>query len=77
MRLKLDLLIAFIRPFKVLLLDEPTSALDVESTNLLVQRLKELRQSGASILLSSHDPNLARDLADRTLRIRNGTVEDI
>jgi ABC-type multidrug transport system ATPase subunit len=60
-----------------LLLDEPTSALDVESASLLVERLKQLRQNGASILLSSHDPNLARDLADRTLRIRNGTVEDL
>jgi ABC-2 type transport system ATP-binding protein len=76
MRLKLGLLIAFIRPFKVLLLDEPTSALDVESVDILVRRLKELRQSGASILLSSHDPNIVKDLADRTLRIQNGQVED-
>jgi len=76
MRLKLGLLVSFIRPFKVLLLDEPTSALDVESVGLLVERLKGLRQSGASILLSSHDPQLAKDLADRTLRIRNGAVEE-
>lgn len=77
MRLKLGLLIALIRPFKVLLLDEPTSALDIESIGLLVKRLKELRQSGASILLSSHDPNIARELADRTLKIQNGTIEEI
>jgi ABC-2 type transport system ATP-binding protein len=77
MRLKLGLLIALIRPFKVLLLDEPTSALDVESVAILVERLKELRQSGASILLSSHDPNVAKDLADRILRIQSGYVEDI
>jgi ABC-2 type transport system ATP-binding protein len=77
MRLKLGLLVAFIRPFKVLLLDEPTSALDLESARFLVERLKDLRQSGASILLSSHDPNLAKDLADRTLRIQNGSVEEI
>ena len=73
MRLKLGLLI--MNP-EVLILDEPTSALDVESVDILVQRLKELRQSGASILLSSHDPNIAKDLADRTLRIQNGQVED-
>lgn len=77
MRLKLGLLLALIRPFKVLLLDEPTSALDVESVRFLVGRLKELRQSGAGILLSSHDPNIARDLADRTLKIQNGVVEDV
>ena len=77
MRLKLGLLIALIRPFKVLLLDEPTSALDRESVGFLVQRLKELRQSGASILLSSHDPNIAGELADRTLKIQNGYIEEI
>jgi ABC-2 type transport system ATP-binding protein len=77
MRLKLGLLLALIRPFKVLLLDEPTSALDVESVGFLVRQLKELRQRGASILLSSHDPTIARDLANRTLRIQNGYVEDI
>ena len=75
MRLKLGLLIALIRPFKVLLLDEPFSALDEESVSFLVERLKELRQSGASILLSSHDPNMARDLADRALRIQSGYVK--
>jgi len=77
MRLKLGLLIALIRPFKVLLMDEPASALDAESASCLFKRLKELRQSGASILLSSHDPNISKDLADRTLRIQNGHVQDI
>jgi ABC-2 type transport system ATP-binding protein len=77
MRLKLGLLIALIRPFKVLLLDEPTSALDAESIRFLVERLKELRRKGASILLSSHDSNISKDLADRTLRIQKGYVEDL
>jgi len=77
MRLKLGLLLALIRPFKVLLLDEPTSALDVESVGFLVGRLKELRQTGASILLSSHDPHIATELADRTLKIQNGYIENI
>lgn len=77
MRLKLGLLIALIRPFKVLILDEPTSALDMESVGILVERLKTLRQSGASILISSHDPNIARELADRTLKIQNGSIETV
>jgi len=76
MRLKLGLLIALIRPFKVLLLDEPTSALDIESIGFLIKRLKDLRQVGASILLSSHDPNIAKELADRTLKIQSGQVSD-
>lgn len=77
MCLKLGLLIALIRPFKLLLLDEPTSALDMESVSILTHRLKELRQRGASILLSSHDPNVVKDLADRTLKMQSGSVKDV
>jgi ABC-2 type transport system ATP-binding protein len=77
MRLKLGLLVALIRPFKVLLLDEPTSALDVESVDFLSNRLKDLRHDGASILLSSHDPNIAKNLADRTLKIQEGHLNEL
>jgi ABC-2 type transport system ATP-binding protein len=74
MRLKLGLLLAFIRPFKVLLLDEPTSALDPESTRLLQDKLKDLRQAGAAILLSSHDMEMAENLAASHWFMRNGTL---
>jgi ABC-2 type transport system ATP-binding protein len=74
MSLKLGVLFALIRPFKVLLLDEPTSAMDAESSQLLVQHLKELRSQGAAILLSTHDPDLKSGLADRALRIQEGVL---
>lgn len=54
MRLKLGLLLAFIRPFEVLLLDEPTSALDPESAEVLAGSLQRLRQEGKAVLLSTH-----------------------
>ncbi len=75
MRLKLGLLLAFIRPFHVLLLDEPTSALDYQSTQVLLQHLRQIRDQGAAILLTTHDPQLATDLADRVLRMQNGSLE--
>jgi len=74
MSLKLGMLFALIRPFEVLLLDEPTSAMDWESSQLLVQRLIELRSQGAAILLSTHDPELKNGLADRVLRMENGRL---
>jgi len=74
MRLKLGLLLALIRPFKVLLLDEPTSALDVESIELLIARLADLRRQGNGILLSTHTPAIADGLADRHLTLRNGLL---
>ena len=74
MSLKLGLLFALIRPFKVLLLDEPTSALDTESAELLVQRLIELRGQGISILLSTHAASLKDGLADRVYFLKDGEL---
>jgi ABC-2 type transport system ATP-binding protein len=76
MRLKLGLLLALVRPFKVLLLDEPTSALDQESTELLLKHLADLRYSGASILLSTHNPAIAGNLADRHLQMSAGHLSE-
>ncbi|MCD4753478.1 MAG: ABC transporter ATP-binding protein [Anaerolineaceae bacterium] len=75
MRLKLGLALALIRPFEVLLLDEPTSALDMEGVELLINELRCLREQGAAILLSTHDPNLIDQLGDRCLVIHHGVIE--
>jgi ABC-2 type transport system ATP-binding protein len=74
MSLKLGLLFALIRPFKVLLLDEPTSALDTDSSTLFLCRLSALRDSGAAVLLSTHDPDLKTGLADRVYLLKNGIL---
>jgi ABC-2 type transport system ATP-binding protein len=74
MRLKLGLLLAFIRPFQVLLLDEPTSALDDASTQLVGHHLEELRAQGAAILVATHDPVLSQRLADRSLTLADGLL---
>jgi ABC-2 type transport system ATP-binding protein len=68
MRLKLGLILAFIRPVKVLLLDEPDSALDAEGTELLKARLLALSQQGSAVLLSSHDAGLTAGLAENASR---------
>jgi ABC-2 type transport system ATP-binding protein len=74
MRLKLGLVMAFIRPFNVLLLDEPTSALDTEGLELIQSKIRRYRQDGAAILLSSHDRLLSSQLADRVLNMRAGKI---
>jgi ABC-2 type transport system ATP-binding protein len=75
MNLKLGILLALIRPFKVLLLDEPTSALDTQSVENLFQRLKDLSSEGASILLSTHMPHLKETLADRCYFLVDGNLQ--
>ncbi len=74
MSLKLGLLLALVRPFKILLLDEPTSALDPASTELLIQRLADLRLQGASILLTSHDLDLKQRIGDRVFQMNAGQL---
>jgi len=77
MSLKLGLLLAFIRPFKVLLLDEPTSAMDPDSKLLLLQRLADYRTQGVAVLLSTHDPGLKHGLADRVYYLKNGYLSTV
>jgi ABC-2 type transport system ATP-binding protein len=74
MRLKLGLLTALIRPFRVLVLDEPGSALDVESTDVLREKLAGLRAQGRAILLTTHSAGLAAGLADKTWTMEHGIL---
>jgi ABC-2 type transport system ATP-binding protein len=74
MRLKLGLLLALIRPVKVLLLDEPTSALDPTSAHLLEEKLLDLRSQGGAVLFTTHNPEQAARLADRTLHMEHGRL---
>ncbi len=75
MRLKLGLLLALIRPLSVLLMDEPASALDPEGVLLLKDYLLKLRDQGAAILISSHNPQLAEDLQARRWTMAQGQLE--
>ena len=75
MRLKLGLILALMRPFKVLLLDEPTSALDAESVGLVITKLIDLRDHGCAVLVSSHDLSMLEALKCRQWRMMHGQLE--
>jgi ABC-2 type transport system ATP-binding protein len=74
MRLKLGICLALIRPFKLLLMDEPTSALDPESVGLFLEKLLHLRDSGKTILFTSHDLNLVEKLGGKSWRMDQGQL---
>ncbi len=60
---------------RLLLLDEPTSHLDFRHQRELVALLRRLhRERGVTICLVSHDLNLAGEVADRLLLLRQGQV---
>ncbi len=60
---------------RVLLLDEPTSALDHDARDAIEATLIGLRSElEISLIVVSHDPEQARRLADRALRLKQGRV---
>ncbi len=62
---------------QVLLADEPTGNLDSRRAVEILQLLNEMRrQDGRTIILVTHDQQLAERYADRIVRLRDGRVEE-
>ena len=61
---------------KLLLLDEPSTGLDATSTQRLTTVVREERDRGAIVVLVTHDPGLAERLADRSVRLSRGRIEE-
>ena len=67
---------AFITRPPILLADEPTGNLDEATGRQIIDLLFALkRDRGATLVLVTHDPGLAR-LCDRTVRLRSGRIEE-
>ena len=54
--------------------DEPTGNLDSEVTNVIVELLARMNQTGQTIVLVTHNPQVA-ERAARTVRMRDGRIE--
>lgn len=63
----------------VLVLDEPTSGLDPSGSEDIMELLDELNNEGKTIIISTHDVELAYPWADRAILMVGGTIlqEDI
>ncbi len=61
---------------KALLLDEPTSALDPELEQEVIRVIKRLAAEGRTMLIVTHDMNLARDVADHVVFLDQGVIEE-
>ena len=64
---------ALINGGEVILADEPTGALDSRSGAELIALLKELHAEGHTIILVTHDPQVAAS-AERIVEIRDGRI---
>ena len=74
MRRRLDLAAGLLHRPEVLVLDEPTVGLDIESRAAIWQVLRQLRDQGTTVLLSSHYLEEVDALADRLAIVEAGRV---
>ena len=57
----------------IILADEPTGNLDSNSTKEIMQILRELHSEGRTVILITHDNEIAEQ-ADRVIKIRDGKI---
>jgi ABC-2 type transport system ATP-binding protein len=71
---RLHLALALATAPQVIILDEPTAGLDVQGRTQLHDAIRELRASGITILIATHDMAEAETLCDRIAIIVKGNI---
>jgi len=59
---------------RILLFDEPTSSLDPELVDEVLQVMKDLAESGMTMIVVTHELEFARNVADRCIFMADGEV---
>lgn len=74
MKQKLAIARALLHEPSVIFLDEPTAALDPEAAYIVREAIEELRRSGRTIVLATHNLDEADRLCDRVAFVRGGLL---
>lgn len=61
---------------KVILFDEPTSALDPEMVKEVLEVIKDLAQSGMTIVIVTHEMAFAKEVSNRVLFMDGGIIQE-
>jgi len=62
---------------EVILADEPTGNLDTKTGEMVIDFLKKLNQQGKTIIMVTHDSDLAKKHADKIYWLKDGKIEKI
>jgi putative lysine transport system ATP-binding protein len=60
----------------VMLFDEPTSALDPEMVGEVLKVMKELAESGLTMLIVTHEMEFAKEVSDRAVFMDKGVIAE-
>ena len=61
---------------EVMLFDEPTSALDPEMVGEVLDVMKDLAESGMTMIVVTHEMRFAREVSSRTIFLDGGHIEE-
>jgi ABC-2 type transport system ATP-binding protein len=73
-RRKVPLLLAFLADAELLVLDEPTNGLDPLLQHEFLRMVREVREAGTTVFLSSHVLSEVQRAADRVAVLREGQI---
>lgn len=62
---------------EALLFDEPTSALDPEMVGEVLKVIRDLADTGLTMLIVTHEMDFAREVSDRVVFMADGIIEEI
>lgn len=77
MKVRLNLVRAMLNNPKMLFLDEPTNGLDPKNARIVKEIIKEFKDQGGTVLLTTHLMNDVDELCDRVAFMANGTIAEI
>ena len=77
MKVRLNFVRAMINNPKMLFLDEPTNGLDPHNARILKDIIKEYKENGGTVLLTTHLMNDVDELCDRVAFMANGAIVEI
>lgn len=77
MKVRLNFVRALLNKPKMLFLDEPTNGLDPKNARVLKDMIKEYRQAGGTVFLTTHLMGDAEELCDRVAFMSDGQIREI
>jgi putative ABC transport system ATP-binding protein len=67
---------AIVKKPEIIFADEPTGNLDYENANQIISLLTSLNNSGLTVVMVTHNLEIARQVAHRTIQLRYGRLMD-
>lgn len=77
MKVRLNFVRAMLNNPKVLFLDEPTNGLDPKNARIIKDLIKEFKEEGGTVLLTTHLMNDVDELCDRVAFMADGRIVEI